>query len=68
MDGLPGMIIGYLHDYFWPRAQKFEEHIAAFYKSDEFKAKEEAAKPFYKAAVDFLFGRSATLENAVSTA
>ena len=37
-----------------------------FYASDEFKAAEKAAEPFFKIANDFVFGRPTTLENAVS--
>jgi hypothetical protein len=46
--------------------QAFEKHIKEFYASDDFKATEKAAQPFFRAAKDFVFGRPTTLENMVS--
>jgi hypothetical protein len=46
-------------------SQAFEKHIAAFHKSDEFKERADAAKPFFKGITDFVFGRPTSLENIV---
>jgi hypothetical protein len=47
----------------WTDCPAFEKHIAGFYKSEEFKEKAEAAKPFFKGITDYVFGRPTTLEN-----
>ncbi|KAF8554823.1 phosphoglycerate mutase-like protein [Imleria badia] len=48
----------------WTDCPAFEEHIASVYASSEFKATEKAAKPFFGAVRDYVFGRPTTLENA----
>jgi len=47
----------------WTDCPAFEKHIAAFHKSDEFKERADAAKPFFKGITDFVFGRPTSLEN-----
>ncbi|KAJ3890255.1 histidine phosphatase superfamily [Lentinula edodes] len=48
----------------WTDCPAFEKHISEFYASDEFKAKEKDAQPFFNSVKDFVFGRPTTLENA----
>ncbi|KAI0060566.1 phosphoglycerate mutase-like protein [Artomyces pyxidatus] len=49
----------------WTDCPNFEAHVEKFYSSDKFKNAEKQAAVFYKEANDFLFGRPATLVNAV---
>ncbi|KAG1826535.1 histidine phosphatase superfamily [Suillus variegatus] len=48
----------------WTDCPAFEQHISNVYSSPEFKATAQAAGPFFGAVRDYVFGRSATLENA----
>ncbi|KAJ6534340.1 histidine phosphatase superfamily [Mycena capillaripes] len=47
----------------WTDCPAFEKHIAAFHKSDAFKAKAKEAATFFQDIKDYVFGRPATLEN-----
>ncbi|KAJ7627435.1 hypothetical protein FB45DRAFT_1082798 [Roridomyces roridus] len=47
----------------WTGCPAFEKHIAAFHKSDAFKAKAEDSEPFFRDLKDFVFARPTTLEN-----
>ncbi|KAI0250040.1 phosphoglycerate mutase-like protein [Lactifluus subvellereus] len=51
----------------WTDCPVFEDHVKKLYSSPEFKAAAEGAEPFFKIAKDFVFGRTLTLENVVST-
>jgi hypothetical protein len=45
--------------------QSFDKHIKEFYSSADFKARAQDAVPFFKGVKDYVFGRPASLENAV---
>jgi len=48
----------------WTNCPAFEQHIADFYASEEFRSTSKAAGTFFGAVRDFTFGRPTTLENA----
>lgn len=45
--------------------QAFARHVQRVHGSDEFKEKVQDAQPFFRGVRDFIFGRSAKLENIV---
>ncbi|TFY75059.1 hypothetical protein EWM64_g8954 [Hericium alpestre] len=47
--------------------QAFDKHISAFHSSGDFKEKELHSGKFFTEAKDFVFGRPATLVNAMNT-
>ncbi|KAA1470474.1 phosphoglycerate mutase-like protein [Dentipellis sp. KUC8613] len=49
----------------WTDCPNFEKHIKEFYSSDEFKKKEKSSEKFFTEAKDFVFGRPASLVNAI---
>ncbi|KAG6917255.1 hypothetical protein DXG01_003287 [Tephrocybe rancida] len=49
----------------WTDCPAFAKHTKDFYNSQGFKDKAKSAEPFFRAAKDYIFGRPATLENAL---
>ncbi|KAJ7150759.1 histidine phosphatase superfamily [Mycena filopes] len=49
----------------WTDCPAFQQHITAFYASDEFKDRAKAAAPFFQHVKDFVFGGTANLENII---
>ncbi|KAJ6565823.1 histidine phosphatase superfamily [Mycena vulgaris] len=47
----------------WTDCPAFQKHVAAFHKSDAFKAKAKDAASFFQDVQDYVFGRPTTLEN-----
>ncbi|TFY75462.1 hypothetical protein EWM64_g8552, partial [Hericium alpestre] len=50
----------------WTDCPAFEKHISAFHSSGDFKEKEQHSGKFFTEAKDFVFGRPATLVNAMN--
>lgn len=67
MDGLPGTynLLGSRGAVDKTRLQAFEEHVKKIHSSSEFKEVGRTASHFLNDIRDFIFGRPATLENAV---